>query len=94
MEILLNIHFIDNCQKLPSKNSIEYDHVWKMRPLFDHLQKHFQAALEPESHQTIDEGKFKDKSLMRQYLKNKPIKWGFKLYGYMGAQNSVSGNRW
>jgi len=24
--------------------------------------------------------KFKDKSLMHQYMKNKPIKWGFKFW--------------
>ena len=53
MEILGNIHFIDNLQKLPSKDRFEYDRAWKIRPLFDHLQKHFQAALEPESHQAI-----------------------------------------
>lgn len=33
---------------------MEYDPAWKIRPLFDHLQKHFQVAIEPESHQVID----------------------------------------
>ena len=82
MEILRNIHFTDNLQKLPLRDSEDYDRAWKMRPFFDHLQKHFQAAFEPESHQSIDEHmcKFKGKSLMRQYMKNKPIKWGFKFW--------------
>ena len=80
VEILRNIHFTDNLQKLPSKDSIKYDHAWKMRPLFNLLQKHFQATLELEPHQAIDEHmcKFKGKSLMRQYMMNKPIKWRFK----------------
>ena len=55
MEILRNIHFTDNIQKLPSKDSMEYDRYWKTKPLFDHLQKHFQAALDPKSHQVTAE---------------------------------------
>ena len=45
MEILRNIHLSDNNQTLPPKDSPEYDRAWKLRHLFDHLQKHFIAAL-------------------------------------------------
>ena len=41
MENLRNIHLTDNFQKLSSKDNMKYDRVWKMRPLLDHLQKHF-----------------------------------------------------
>ena len=42
----------------------------------------FEETLEPESHHSINEHmcKFKSKSLMRQYMKNKPIKLGFKFW--------------
>ena len=42
----------------------------------------FEETLEPESHHSINEHmcKFKSKSLMRQYMKNKPIKVGFKFW--------------
>ena len=75
-EILQNMHFSDNLQNLPPRDSEQYDRAWKLRPLFDHLLKHFQEAMQPESHQSIDEHmcKFKGKSLMRQYMKNKSIK--------------------
>ena len=38
--------------------------------------------MEPESHDSINEHmcKFKSKSLMRQYMKNKPIKLGFQFW--------------
>ena len=77
LEILQNIHFADNHKELPPKESEEYDRAWKLRPLFDHLFVHFQDILEPEAHQSTDEHmcKFKGKSIMRQYMKNKPIKW-------------------
>ena len=55
----------------------------------DHLGKHFQDMLQPEAHQLIDEHmcKFKEKIIMRQYMKNKPIKWGFKFWFYCGAKS-------
>ena len=89
LEILQNIYFADNHKELPPKESEEYVHAWKLRPLFDHLGKHFQDMLQPEAHQSIDEHmcKFKGKSIMRQYMKNKPIKWGFKFWFRCGAKS-------
>ena len=87
LEILQNRHFSDNLQKLPLKESESFDRAWKLRPSFDHLLNHFQETLLPESRQSIDEHmcKFKGKSLMRQYMKNKPIKWGFKFWFLCGV---------
>ena len=45
LEILQNIYFGDNHKELPPKDSDEYDHTWKLRPYFNHLEKHFQEAL-------------------------------------------------
>ena len=41
LEILQNLHFADNLQKLPPKESESFDRAWKLRPFFDHLLKHF-----------------------------------------------------
>ena len=67
LEILQNLHFVDNLQKLPPKESQSLDRAWKLRSFFNHLLKHFQEALLPESHQSISGHmcKFKGKSLMR-----------------------------
>ena len=88
-EILQNMHFSDNLQNLPPRDSEQYDRAWKLRPLFDHLLKHFQEAMQPESHQSIDEHmcKFEGKSLMWQYMKNNPIKWGFKFWIRCGSKS-------
>ena len=48
LEILQNIHFADGHKELPPKES---DRAWKLRPLFDHLEKHFQDMLQPEAQQ-------------------------------------------
>ena len=47
------------------------------------------AMLQPDVHQSTDEHmcKFKRKSIMRQYMKNKPIKWGFKFWFRCGAKS-------
>ena len=45
LEILQYINFADNHKELPPKESEEYDRAWKLRPLFDHLGKHFQDML-------------------------------------------------
>ena len=89
LEILQNIHFDDNQKELLPKDSDEHDRAWKLRLLFNHIEKHFQEALQPECHQSIDEHtcKFKGKSIMRQYMKNKPIKWGFKFWFCCGAKS-------
>ena len=83
LEILQNIHFADNHKELPPKESEEYDRAWKLRPLFDHLEKHFQDMLQPDAHQSIDEHmcKFKGKSIMRQYMR------GFQFWFCCGAKS-------
>ena len=82
LEILQNIHFAHNLKQRPPKGSENCNCAWKLRPLFDHLMQRFQEVLQPESHQSIDEYmcKFKGKSPMYQYIKNKPIKWRFKFW--------------
>ena len=50
LEILQNLQFVDNLQKLPPKESESFDRAWKLKPFFDHLLKHCQEALLLESH--------------------------------------------
>ena len=50
LEILQNLHFADSLQKLPPKEGESFDRAWKLKPFLDHLLKHCQEALLPESH--------------------------------------------
>ena len=88
------MHFSDNLQNLPSRDSEQYDRAWKLRTLLDHLLKHFQEAMQPESHQSIDGHmcKFKGKRLMRQYMKNKAIKWGLNSGFVVGQSQDIYTN--
>ena len=69
-----NLHFADN--EVDDKS----DRGYKIRPIINHLNTAFRSAVSDGKSQAIDEHmtKFKGKHSARQYLKNKPIKWGFK----------------
>ena len=58
------------------------DPIAKIRPLVDTLNDRFQHCRKPVRVQSIDESmvKFKGRSMLRQSVRNKPIKSGFKLW--------------
>ena len=51
-----------------------------LRSVINHLNATFKAAVSDSDKQSIDEHmtKFKGHHSCKQYIKNKPIKWGFK----------------
>ena len=75
-EILQNIHLADN------RKDDKTDKTFKMRPVIDHLNSKFSEVLSNYSEQSIDEHmvKFKGRSGMKQYIKSKPMKLGFKVW--------------
>ena len=79
--ILSSLHFANNNEMLEKSNQM-YDRAFKVRPIINHFNDSFQAAREPSKHQSIDEHmvKFKGHNAMKQYIKTKPIKWGFKMW--------------
>lgn len=58
------------------------DKYWKVRPVINILHEYFHAATSTSEHIAIDEMMvpFKGKSYIKQYLKSKPKKWGFKIW--------------
>ena len=101
-DILRNLHFSDNVMR--DKN----DKGFKISPVIDHFNKSFSNALPNDELQSVDEHmlKFEGRSSRKQYVKKKPIKWGFKFwYGcasttgylyslelYLGKKNKVELN--
>lgn len=79
--IRLALHFNNNDNMLP-RSDPQFDRGFKIRPIIDHYNESFQAVMNPTKQQTIDEHmiKFKGKNSMKQYIKSKPIKWGFKMW--------------
>ena len=74
--ILQNLHFSNN------DNDNKTDKSYKICPVIGHLNKVFSGSLSNSPFQSVDKHmcKFKGRSSMKQYIKNKSIKWGFKYW--------------
>ena len=95
-ETFQNLHFPDN------RKDDKTDRPFKMRPMIDHLSSKFSEVLLNDKEQSIDEHmvKFKGRSGMKQYIKLKPKKWGFKFWfrylsksGYLYQMNIYLGRK-
>lgn len=58
------------------------DKIWKLRPLTDHLKKKFLQHFHPQQDLSYDESmiEYYGRHGMKQYLKEKPIPYGFKVW--------------
>lgn len=75
------IHFNDNDQH-KHVDHVDHDRLHKIRPIIDHLNNEFSARAPSEQRLSLDEQMCASKigHFMKQYLPNKPHKWGFKLF--------------
>ena len=74
------IHFNDNTKVITNRTDPGYDPLFKIRPLLDKLRQQC-LLVAPMQRQSIDEQMipFKGRNKLRQYLPNKPKRWGFKV---------------
>ena len=80
------IHLCDNA------NIRKEDRYAKVRPIIDTVRNNF-LKMEPENDYSIDEAmipyKGKKAGNLRQYIKSKPKKWGFKFFTRAGISGIV-----
>ena len=89
-ELLLRyMHFNDSNNTKPREHP-QYDPLFKISPLLDCLCSAMQS-IEPEEMHAIDEQMiiFKGRSSMKQYMKKKPHKWGFKVFAQAGTSGII-----
>ncbi|XP_040067986.1 piggyBac transposable element-derived protein 3-like [Ixodes scapularis] len=79
-EIHRFLHMNNNMEQKP-KGIEGHDKLFKVRPIIDALRQNLRLV-PPEEKQSIDEQiiPFKGRSQMKQYIKAKPHKWGFKVF--------------
>ncbi|XP_049816457.1 piggyBac transposable element-derived protein 3-like [Schistocerca nitens] len=82
--LLWYFHVVSN-QDLPEANS-NRNKLFKIRPLLSALQSSLKT-LPPEEYQAVDEQiiPFKGRSGLKEYVRNKPHKWGYKSFTRAGA---------
>lgn len=84
--LLSYLHISDNTLQ-PKRNEAGFDKLYKLRPLLNKLSETFLTSFKPSEYQSIDESmiKFKGRSSLRQYMPNKPIKRGYKVWARCDA---------
>lgn len=80
LELRKYFHLADNTQMKP-RNHPQHDKLFKVRPLLEYLQRTLKN-IPPVEKYSVDEQviPFKGRSTLKMYLKNKPHKWGFKVF--------------
>lgn len=75
------LHCNDNNQ-CPTKDSPDYDKLYKLRPLIDSLNHNISEVYTSSSFLSVDESMipFKGRSSIKQYMPMKPIKRGYKVW--------------
>ena len=79
--ILAFFHLNDNTNFIPAGRP-GHDPLFKVRPLFDSLNEKFKEIYIPDEYIAIDEAivPWRGRVTFRVYIRNKPTKWGIKLY--------------
>lgn len=91
--IMAMLHINNNETYVP-RNEPHYDPLHKIRPYFDFLIRKFKCSFSPSENLTIDEGMcaFRGRIHFRVYMKNKPEKYGMKLYIICDAESGYALN--
>ena len=73
---------VSNNQYQRRRGEPGYDPLYKVREVMESLDLSFRKYYRPHREMSIDEAMvaFKGRSFLKQYLPNKPIKWGFKVW--------------
>lgn len=81
---------VNNNDKMVPREHNDYDKLFKIRPFIESLRKNF-LKIEPEEHNSVDEMMIPMKShtSMLQYIKNKPHRWGVKVFARAGVSGIV-----
>ena len=84
------LHIVDKETEARLKD--EKDKLLKVRPLYDHINDQCQKYCQPNMEISIDERMVRSKAhfSFKQYIRNKPTKWGFKLWCLCNAQNGYT----
>ena len=89
VEITRFLHFTDNTSYTTPKTDLNYDRHWKIKTIMSTLSDSFLQVYNPHSSNCIDEAMipFKGRSSLKQYIPNKPIKRGIKVWVRVDAVN-------
>lgn len=88
-QIMRYLRFSDHLNE-PRQGEANYDPLYKIKPVVDHLNRKFGHEYTPKRNVTIDECMvpFKGRTLLKKYIPSKPHKWGVKVWMLESSDNS------
>lgn len=99
-QILRFLHFADNSPaQVPQRSDPNFDALWKIRQFINMISQCFEREAVFDQRVSIDEMiiPYKGRLTYKVYIKNKPKKWGIKIYamcttdGYLGHLEVYAG---
>jgi len=87
-KLLQYLHVNDSTKALPREH-LQHDKLFKIRPILDRVLEACQSEYRPTKNVSVDEAmvKFKGRLGMKQYMPNKPVKRGIKVWEAADASN-------
>ena len=89
-DITSMMHYNDNTG-IPANGSTLFNRAYKVQPLINFFRLRFSQVVNKETFLSIDEQMvpFKGKHSLKRYVKNKPKKWGYKMWALAGISGYI-----
>jgi hypothetical protein len=89
LQIKKFLHVVDNSNQ-PNMNNPGFDRAHKVRPLLDIVNKNFRKIPKEETLSADEQViPFKGRSIMKQYMPQKPNRWVYKMFLLAGANSGI-----
>ena len=87
-ELLKNLHLNDNSE-MPQAGTSEFDQLYKICPILETIRVNSQQSYRPNRELSVDEAMvlFKGRTSMKQYMPQKTVKRGYKVWCLCDAIN-------